>query len=458
MLLGALILQATPPPSPPPLVTPAPSPSPSAPATPLSTPAPAASPTALPAAGAIPESVALRVTGDPIDALWLQDQIRKAIGENTVLQAGVTLQVGAYTLPALMPGALAAIPVPVQLSGGTQYASVLGTVNVDLQDVAAAPFAPPLLFYDDDPEKLNGNGVIYRGTVNISSPARLYYYHENTAVPRRLFVVLSGASASSVQLIDSPAGPNIDVMSVGHQVTLGFLQAKPHNEGVVVDLPAGDTVAVDAFDLKPLDGAAGCVEINVLQGGPVQVTVLAAASATPGTPAADLPALLNQPPLPGDGHHRTGVFNLDSYGNEIIGYSAGGPDASVEYGGASPPAVSGSPGHDYGGYGVLRTLTFQIENALPQPQTAYLYERPLGGVVRSSFLVDGALVQLGCARLSARYEIGSPMTLPAGTSQVLVETMADGGSNYPLEVGMTSRAPIPQTPPIRSPQGCFPAS
>jgi hypothetical protein len=80
----------------------------------------------------------------------------------------------------------------------------------------------------------------------------------------------------------------------------------------------------------------------------------------------------------------------------------------------------------------------------------------MGGVVRSSFLVDGTLVQVGCARLSERYQIGQPFTVNPGKAQITVQTMTDGGSNYPLEVGLTATPPLPTTPPITAPDGCFP--
>jgi hypothetical protein len=101
-------------------------------------------------------------------------------------------------------------------------------------------------------------------------------------------------------------------------------------------------------------------------------------------------------------------------------------------------------------------MNFQIDNPLDQPQMLYLYERPLGGSVRSSFLVNGQLAQVGCARVSERYQIGQPFSVNPGKAQIAVQTMTDGGSNYPLEVGLTATPPQPSPPPINAPDGCFP--
>jgi hypothetical protein len=222
----------------------------------------------------------------------------------------------------------------------------------------------------------------------------------------------------------------------------------------VVDVPAGAPFVADDFQtMKPLDGAAGSVGIRIVSGGPVTVTVVAV---PPNATAQDIAAFANGPKLPGDGHNRTGVFDISRFGQANIAYTVGGADAQIQYGAATPPAVDPPAGHDYGEYGVIRNLTFDINNSGTAPATVYLYERPLGGAVRSSFLVDGSLVQIGCARASERYQIGQPFLVNPGNARINVQTMTDGGSNYPLEVGMTTTPPLASPPPITAPNGCFP--
>lgn len=402
-------------------------------------------------------AVSVRYTGTSYDPLWLQGIVQRSVLRNTVVNDGAPApQVGPIALPATMaPGGVAAIPVTVQIAGTARYYPVDTQVNVDLQNVQAAPFAPPILLYDDDPERLTADGVLFRGTVGPGSPARLYYYHENTAAPRELKVVLTIAEAqpATVQLIDASAGPNADVMSVGHAVTRNFLLRKPMDEGLVVDLGLDAPYVPDDFTLGELDGSAGTIDIRVLNGGAVNVTVLSLPAQTPDSA---LSTWLAQPRLPGDGHHRTGVFSIaPPYAQDRLTYTVGGDDATIEYGAQTPPAVSG-PGRDYGEYGVLRTIDFSIVNPAPQTATAYLFEEPLGGPVRSTFLVNGASVELGCVRVPERYQIGGALQAPPGTTQVELQTMTDGGSNYPLEVGLTAAAPQPATPPMAAPDGCFP--
>ncbi|HTX60651.1 MAG TPA: hypothetical protein VMH02_13355, partial [Verrucomicrobiae bacterium] len=67
-----------------------------------------------------------------------------------------------------------------------------------------------------------------------------------------------------------------------------------------------------------------------------------------------------------------------------------------------------------------------------------------------------SLVQIGCVRLAQPYLI-QPVSLPAqATQKISVLTMTDGGSFYPVSVGVTATPPQPQAPPITAPDGCFP--
>ncbi len=198
-------------------------------------------------AGSAPPSITLQVTGSQLDTQWLTMLIQRDVPRAVTLQPGASVQVQPFTLPSTLgPGAVASVPVQLQISGGDQFFSLTPTVTINLQNVEVAPFSPPLLMYDDDPEKLTTTGVLFRGQVNPGTPARLYYYHENdnSGNARELAVVVSTSAPqpSTVQLIDASAGPNMDVMSVGHNVSRDFLMQEPLNEGIVVEVGDSDAL------------------------------------------------------------------------------------------------------------------------------------------------------------------------------------------------------------------------
>lgn len=410
-------------------------------------------------AGNVTPHAVLKVTGSPVDPAWLAQQVQTLVSRLTLPNVRPEAQATIATVtppPApLAPGARQQFSVPVQIDGKGVDFDVSSSTTVDVQNVPLDPFAPTLLFYDDDPERVTQDGVLYRGTIAAQKPVRLYFYHDNGADPRRVVVALRAQSQdpASVQVIDATAGPNIDVMSVGHAVTKNFLLAKARNQGTIVDLDGDAFYALHDLAMSSRAGVAGSVGLRVLSGGPVQVVVMAL------SPGANPQQILDAPVLSGDGHHRTGVFALDGFGQDALAYAAGGPDAKLTFGDRDPTPKNVDPqaaGHDYGDYGVVHTATFTLTNPTAAPANAYLYVRPIGGVLRSSFLVDGALIEVGCVRQPVPYQIAAYALAPNQTYRLVVQTMTDGGSNFPAELGVTATPPAPAAPPVSAPDGCFP--
>lgn len=409
-------------------------------------------------AGTIVPQATLQVTGNPVDPAWLARVATATVARLTLAQPGAQVTAGNAVPPPqpLTPGAQTQVSVPVQISSGDgRYFPQSGTTQLDVTNVPADPFSPALLFYDDDPEHVAQDGVLFRGTVTMAQPVGLYYYHDDAGDPRRIVVALSTDSQdpTQVQAIDASAGPNIDVMQVGHSVSRTFLLLEPRGEGTILDLSPDRPLVLHDVAMSARQGVAGKLDLRVLQGGPVTVTVLAV------SPGADPVALLNQPQLPGDGHHRTGVYRVAGFGASTLTYAAGSPNATLDIGDtdATPPNVdAAAPGHDYGDYGVLHTIDVNLNNPTPEPATAYLYMRPIAGVDRASFLVDGNLVEVGCVRQPVPYQISAFSLTPGQSARAVVQTMTDGGSFFPIEIGVTATPPQPQAPPIGAPDGCFP--
>jgi hypothetical protein len=407
-------------------------------------------------AGVFPSSVALTITGWPLDPAWVWAQILAAVERASVVQPGATLSVASPSPSpsAPPPNAAIALDLPVTISGGAGYYDASGVTRVNVENAPVEPVAPPLLLYDDDPERVSADGVLCRARVERAQAVRLYYYHDDGGDPRRLVVVLSANRPTRVQAIDASAGPNLDVLTVGHAVSAQALEETVRNEGIVLSLDPHAPVVLHDVLMSNKEGVAGAIQLQVLDGGPAEIEVL---SVAPGAPIA---GAIDGPLLPRDGLHRDGAFAIGNFGTVSLAYATGGPDAVYEYGtrDAAPPNVAaGGDGTDFGDYGVIHTLLFSLSNPTDAPAIVYLFEQPLGGIVRSSFLVDGELRQIGCVRDShQRYEIAAFELMPGKRYQLSVATMTDGGSNYPIDVGLTGVAPQPSAPPISAPDGCFP--
>jgi hypothetical protein len=407
-------------------------------------------------AGTIVPQTSFAVTGTPAQPDWLSDVITQWVARLTPLMPGAKIS-ASVTQPSapLAPGATAQYVVPVQISGNGQYFDQTGSTTVTVQNTALAPFDPALLFYDDDPEHVTTDGVLFRGTVTAAQPARLYYYHDASTDPRRIVVAFqnTGTAPASVQLLDASAGPNMDVMQVGESLSQRFLARKSQEESLVFDLPDDRPFYLADQLMTSRQLLAGTTDVRVLSGGPVQVTVLAA------TPGVDPQTLIGGAVLPGDGHHRTGVFSIAGFGNDRLTYAAGGDDATIVLGDTepTPPNVDASAaGHDYGDYGVVHTIDVTLSNPGNAPAAVYLFMQPLAGPVRGTFVVDGNSIDVGCVRVPSRYQVTAFDVAAGGTSHAVVQTMTDGGSFYPVRVGLSTTPPLPAAPPITAPDGCFP--
>jgi hypothetical protein len=408
-------------------------------------------------AGTIVPQTTLKITGNPAEPDWVARQVAAWVAHLTQVLPPSQATIGSVAPPPapLTPGTQTQFVVPVQITSDGRYFDQTGSTTVNVQDVVADPIVPALLLYDDDPEHVGADGVVFRATVTAAEPATLYYYHDNMADPRRIVVMLSSASPdpTSVQLVDASAGPNVDVMQVGHAVSREFLLRKPRGEGTIVDLSQDVPFTLHDVAMTARQGVAGNIDVRVLSGGPVTVTVLAA------SPGVDVRSLLDQPPLPDDGHHRTGVFRVTGFGADSLTYAAGGGDAKVVIGDREPTPPSIDPnaqGRDYGDYGVSHGISMNLSNPTAALATAYVYFRPIAGIARGSFLFDGNLVELGCVREPVPYQIAAFNLAPQQTLHTTLQTMTDGGSFYPVEIGITAAPPAATTPAINAPDGCFP--
>jgi hypothetical protein len=426
---------------------------------PAATPVPVAAPVSLPQAGVIPPNFSLDVTGSPVaDPAFLDTQIRSALDRaiRPTLRPGASIGFGAIVPWPLLPlaaGTRAAVNVTVTIGADGTSAPTSGVTTVTLNSIVLPPPVPAVLFLSDDPEYLQSEGLIFRGSVAPDRAARLYYYHSDIGVPRDLDVVLTASVRSRVHLIRSEAGPDLDVMAAGHTVTRDLLRYERDGEGIVADVVPGAPLVVRHALLLQGEVVAGAVDVRVLGGGAVTVSVVGSPAGSPPQP------YLNGPRVPFDGHRRHGTFDLTSFGALGQTYTAGGPPAAVQYGTRSPAPRNLDPtddGRDYGDYGVVHRITFALLNPTDDAHLAYLYAKPLGGPLRGTFVIDGQLKELGCVRLPQPYYVTTYQLPPRSSGASTTVTMTDGGSFYPIEYGVTDVPPLPYTPPVGSPDGCSP--
>jgi hypothetical protein len=416
-----------------------------------------------PPAGVVPSDATVELAGT-VSQQFATARVQAAIAQLAQLQPGATLAVSGVTTGPLRPGDALEARANVTLRGNDTYVDQSGTTNVHLRVGALPQLDPIVLFYSDDPERLGplDDGVLFRGTIDTTRPARTYAYHVSDAGTRRLYLALQPASgAARVQVLGAAAGPSDAFSYVGHVSTLRYLLERPPQESFVASIAPGApyVIPLGAGNMLPGQLLAGIYDLRVLDGGPVNVMVVAASNGT------DPATLLGQPEHPSDGHFRRGEFSLANVPPIALSYAVGGPEpqpfaVGVRYYANGQPAFpnlrpdivqqAGQRAPLAGDYGVLRNVSLQLTNPTAAPQNVYLYEQPgaNGGVTTTMwFTGDATPTEVRCVSdPSQRYLVKGFGLAPGQTLTVTGQYMTDGTSFLPLFFGLTSAQP--PTPPV----------
>lgn len=411
-----------------------------------------------PPAGVVPAAVTVEL-GGTVSPRFAAEKIRAAIAAAAQLRPGARLEVSGSTPPApLQPGGSFDAVARVHLDGASAYVDADGATSVHVSVVSLAQIDPAFLFYSDDPEKLSADtdGVLYRGTLEPGTPARLYFYHVADASTHGLYLALRATGGDArLDLLGAAAGPTNAFAYVGHVSTLRYLLERAAGESAIV------SAAVDApylmrlgnADERPGELIAGAFDLAILDGGPVEVDVVS----TDGL--RDPADLLAQPELPGDGHGRRGEFDLRAVPPIALALTAGTPDPQpVDVGEAILPNLRPGGRALGGDYGVLRDVSLTLSDPGPDPATVYLYEQPGGAGGSTStiwFAGDPAPTELPCVIRPNRYAIKAFSLAPGATQTVSAQYMTDGASTFPLDFGLTAVPPSPLPGPS-SPDACNP--
>lgn|GEM_PF-294896 len=387
------------------------------------------------AAGIAADETTLRVTGEPASAPYLRERIADAVAHAATLRPGASVQLTPDQVAVhrdLPTDDRTELDVPVQISGNG-YLTVTGTTHVVLINVAMPPIQPARLLVSDYPERLTASGVLFTAHLDRAQAQRfLYYHYDPKTEPARRIVLKarnpSGAPAM-VQMIEGSAGPETNEMEVGHLATERFLVREARNEGLVRTIPPNATVDLVDQPLPPETVASGILQLRLVSGNPVDLTLLALDASKADDP--------NDPPsttqlLTGGAPHARGVYQVPTFFFERT-YDVDGADLEIPIGQLPLPNLRQGEALA-GDYGVQQSMTVVIVNMTKGPRNVALYANPRGGRATGTFIIDGTLVQAHALPTFSRYKLWQER-INAGTfRRIHIVTMPEGGSNYPLRL------------------------
>jgi hypothetical protein len=395
--------------------------------------------TVLTYAGKASNSASAVITGNPASADFVAQTAAQAAKLVAYPESGARVLVDptqvkqAHQLPA---NNASTVLVPLSITG-PGYAPYNQTVSVRLTNVAQPALPPKNLLVSDFPETIVENGTLFYADVNFDDPARLLYYHYAAArsITRRVLVKAqnSGVESSLVMLISGIAGPDPNILSIGHESTKRFLIHEAAGEGQIFEVPPGATINVVDQLLPAGNLVSGLMQMRVVAGDGVRVAVVVQnADETAVEPISD--TLLSSAVK-----HARGIYQVPDFFYDVS-YAVGEDPATLTIGKLPLPNLV--QGEVLGGdYGVKQSAAITLLNSTPRDARVGMWFEPRGGRATGTFLIDGRLVQLHPVDVG-RPALMRTFIVPArGYRKINIVTMPEGGSSYPVRVTFASDPP-----------------
>ncbi len=308
------------------------------------------------------------------------------------------------------------------------------TIKVDVAASPARAMAPAeVLMLSNHPEKIFGEGVLYKRSATAAS-YRLMWHHRNDpeGVERYVAVTLANPNPTprKMRIIWSAFGPSPDEIHVGHTAALNYASAGLYGYSESITLPANGTRTIEVRRSKAGQTMSGVAYLCDESGAklPLEMTV------TASLPLAAVPNSEVQSRDPG--RTASGVFPAD------IEYDAthtlGGPYTFLEYGSEPYVADIEKQHPSYGNFGTMYRTRLMLHNPADGVRQAYIGFSAPGGAARGVLLLDGTLYDLPMGRSGDGVPVATVALQPGETRQLDVELFPQAGSNYPIRLVVRS--------------------
>jgi hypothetical protein len=239
-----------------------------------------------------------------------------------------------------------------------------------------------------------------------------------------------GDRPALVQVIDGAARPVVDTVLAGHRAGARYLRHALGDVGRVVEVPAGESRAILAQRVGPLQTASGVFGLRPLAGPALLAQVTAAPQPLSAVrKAGEAPTFaLSQHVYPRPSrkvkaHYRVGGhWTFVSVGRQPI--EGRHPERRLD-----------------GEYGVLYDIQFDLENPTAEGSTVNLVMAPDAGAARGAFLVEGQWIEVPNMVPPAEFVLGSVELGPEARGRLSVQTLPVGGSAYPVTLVLRPQRP-----------------
>ena len=302
------------------------------------------------------------------------------------------------------------------------------TISLTVKNEYVPVIPCEFLAFSNHPEKVVERGLLYEAGLIRHKPVRLRYYHltDEKVEPHFVGFYLGNNTnkPARVHIVESYGGPSKDVMLAGHMNNLKFFDSKEKNLGWIEEIPPHSIRLIRRNLLDPGVVISATADLHLLKGGPLQIYMYASdksdqdLSVAMATSKTDRHA---RGAYPLTRIRAKGTFSLD--GEEAVHTIADTPISNI------------FEGKDIrGNYGVMYEYEFTLKNPYPEERTASFYFQPRGGIATATFSFDDRPVSVGFTRAYEMVRLCRIKVPAGGSRQVVVKTMPEDASNYPVRL------------------------
>lgn len=292
---------------------------------------------------------------------------------------------------------------------------------------------PSRVWVSNYPERVRGPGVLLRDRAVEGNAVRLLWHHVNNSSGVLWFGVRIwnlDEGAATFAWSGAVSGPGRDEVYVGHVAARNYLDLLNRGVALVSPLPGRSWVELASVRTQPRDIVSAVSSLAVLSGGPLVVEVVA--HTEPPSPACQ--------PVPTSLEHlsRLSRFDFPGFVEMQASFTTGSPWQFIRLG--HVPAANDEGKLLHGNYGVLYWVDVQVSNPMSEEAPVELAAHAPGGAARMVLLLDGQLVDTPLLNPTTYYVIHRWVLKAGENRRVVIGTMPQAGSNYPVAL-------ILRTPP-----------
>ncbi|MFI5385947.1 MAG: Ig domain-containing protein [Fimbriimonadales bacterium] len=410
--------------------------------------------TVQPMAAYFPQAVTVCVTGTPANRDTVAGSLAAAVNSDLRTVDGAQVGFSPPPVTEIGTGESRSYLVHVNVAGPQSFPSE-GLVNVTVKNTPIGYRGETELWYSNDPERVTKPMRLFVAGLKAGEPVRMLYHHINrsgSTMFMNVEAINNTKTPARLLIIPGDADPGPNPVAAGFEAADRFVRSWSKYSGEIVDIPPYSILPISLRRMNRLDTVSGLCYLRLLDGGPEQLIVRAAAR-RPSLVDRKWKLAMSSPtpwriggckkigdvgsvPMPDAVHIYPNPFK-----EEDVTYTVGGPYGFVRIG-QTPIAQQDNHGSLDGNFGVVYTIKANIENntsAAAEVEVVYEASAGYGGAL---FFINGDYRRTPWLQAKEETRL-SHFRLDPGASRLLrIMTLPLSGSAYPCTLIIRPVGPV----------------